>query len=106
MVAVLMIEELPDCAVEAAARFYSHYLPPVLEALEHGASALAICLPPAAQDHDDWRRAVARDLARAHAPKIVNCVSGHNGPTLDAILAYLADAPGLTGQYLKAHDTD
>lgn len=106
MVAVLKIDQLPVGAIEAASHFYSRHLPRVIEALEQGASGLAICFPPATQDHDDWRRAVARDLAREHAPKIVNCVSGREGPTLDGILAYLADAPGITGQYLEAHDTD
>ncbi len=54
-------------------------------------------MPAAPYDHADWRRAVARDLARAYAPKRVNVVGGND---LAATLDYLAGAPGVTGQYL------
>jgi hypothetical protein len=112
--AVFRIESLPRSAVEAAAKFYSDYLPQARDALSQeslsqdalsqGMAALAIVLPPAEPDHYDWRLAAIRDLARAHAPMRVNIVSGEDASQIEAVLAYLRDAPGVTGQYLTTHD--
>lgn len=71
---------------------------------EPDAAALAIILPPAPGDHRDWRLALARDLAREAAPKRVNVVSGNPGEARAATLRFLADAPGVTGQYLSCDD--
>jgi len=100
MQAALCIDGLADAALEAARAFYDLWLARAEEMLG-GADALAIVLPPAPYDHDGWRRAVARDLARAHAPKRVNVVSGSDQTDIGATLAYLATAPGITGQYLQ-----
>lgn len=102
--AVLSIESLPENAVDAASRFHAEFLKLVRELLDGGPGALAIVLPPAPRDHDDWRRAMARDLARAFAPKRVNVTSGADQTAIEAMLAYLRDAPGITGHYLPAHD--
>lgn len=67
-------------------------------------TALAIILPPAPHDHRDWRLALARDLAREAAPARVNVVAGPSGDALDAVLRFLSDAPGVTGQYLVCHE--
>jgi hypothetical protein len=67
-------------------------------------TALAIILPPAAHDHRDWRLALARDLAREAAPRRVNVVAGSPGEALEQTLRFLADAPGVTGQYMVCHD--
>ncbi|MDJ0977067.1 MAG: hypothetical protein QNI87_00860 [Erythrobacter sp.] len=67
-------------------------------------ASLTITLPPAGSDHDAWRRALAGDLAREYTPKRVNIAAGKEGKALDTILAYLRDAPGVTGQYIQAHD--
>jgi hypothetical protein len=99
--AVLDCSALPDNALGAAAWFHAEYLPQVAGLLE-GAESLVIVMPTALYDHADWRRAVARDLARAHAPKRVNVVGG-NG--VAATLEYLARAPGVTGQYLALDGT-
>ena len=101
--AVQIIEDLPDSAIDAAAAFYEHHLQDTRRMLEE-ADALAICLPPAPYDHDEWRRTLARDLARAHAPKRVNVIGTPPGGTQEAMLAYLRNAPGVTGQYLAAHE--
>ncbi len=98
--AVLRVEDLPQGALEAAANFHSEWLEQARSMLAHGGEALAIVLPPAPYDHADWRRAVARDMARAAAPQRVNVVAG-DGEAVEHALAFLAAAPGVTGQYLR-----
>ncbi len=99
--AVLRIAELPGDALGAAAAFHGEWLPRVRALLADGAEALAVVLPGAAYDHNDWRRAAARDLARAAAPTRANIVAGDDSQAVAAILAYLERAPGVTGQYLR-----
>ena len=101
MQAELRVEGLPADALAAAGAFYGEWLDRAHAALGK-ADALAIVLPSAPYDHRDWRRAAARDLARAHAPKRVNIVAGDGQDGVLATLAYLAGAPGVTGQYLEA----
>ncbi len=101
MAAVLVIDELPAHAVEAAARFHAHWLPRIRERLNEG--ALVVALPRAPYDHVDWRRAAARDLARMAAPTRINLIGGGNETARAATLAYLGDASGVTGQYLVLH---
>ena len=97
----LQIGLLPDSALDAAGAFMAFHLETARALLaEPGTSALAILLPPAAHDHRDWRRALARDLARELAPKRVNVVAGAPGAARAATLRFLADAPRVTGQYL------
>jgi len=99
------VTDLPQGALDAAAAFMALHLAPVRAALaQPGMSALAIVLRPAPRNHDDWRRALARDLAREAAPCRVNVVAGEPGTALEAGLRFLADAPGVTGQYLPCHD--
>lgn len=103
----LAIDTLPESALEAAAAFMAEHLTTARALLaEPGTTALAIILPPAPYDHRDGRRALARDLAREAAPKRVNIVAGHPGDAREATLRFLADAPGVTGQYLVCHDSD
>jgi len=101
---VLKIDALPEDSVKAAATFYGDFLEQIEAMLASQAAVVAICLPSAAKSHDDWRRAAARDLARAHAPNRVNIVGGSDGVEIQAILTYLENAPGITGQYLAAHE--
>jgi hypothetical protein len=101
----LEVTLLPDGALDAQTAFMALHLDAVRALLaEPETTALAIVLPPAPRDHRDWRLALARDLAREAAPKRVNIVSGHRGEALAATLRFLADAPGVTGQYLVCHD--
>jgi hypothetical protein len=96
---------LPDSALDAQTAFMALHLDAARALLADPATtALAIVLPRAPHDHRDWRLALARDLAREAAPKRVNIVSGHLGEALAATLRFLADAPGVTGQYLVCHD--
>jgi hypothetical protein len=101
---VLKIDALPADSVKAAAAFYRDHLGKIDGQQSFEADALVIWLPSAPKSHDHWRRAAARDLARSHAPKRINIVGGNNGLELKGILAYLGDAPGITGQYLAAHE--
>jgi hypothetical protein len=97
----LEIGLLPDAALDAGLAFMALHLEAARAILaEPETTALAIILPPAAHDHRDWRLALARDLAREAASKRVNIVSGRPGEARNAVLRFLADAPGVTGQYL------
>jgi hypothetical protein len=101
----LAIGLLPEGALDAQTAVMAFHLEAARALLaDLATTALAIVLPPATHDHRDWRRALARDLAREVAPKRVNIVSGHPGAAREATLRFLADAPGVTGQYLVCHD--
>jgi hypothetical protein len=107
MMRQLDVGPLPDNALDAAAAFMALHLDTVRAILgEPDCSTLTIILPPAPYDHRDWRRAVARDLARGTAPKRVNIVAGRPGEARNAVLRFLADAFAVTGQYLVCHDHD
>lgn len=93
--------DLPDDELGAAAVFHAGTAHRVEEAIARGAQAVCLVLPPAGYEQGDWRRAAARGLARRAAPARVNMVAGEPGPALEATLAYLAAAPGVTGQYLE-----
>lgn len=99
--AVVVVDDLPGDALGAAARFHAVHIERVAAAVARGAQAVAVALPPAPADHADWRRAAARDLARAHAPVRVNLVAGRAGDILEETLGYLAAAPGVTGHFLQ-----
>ncbi|MEM9311778.1 MAG: Rossmann fold domain-containing protein [Pseudomonadota bacterium] len=91
--------------LDAHAAFVAHDLALVQDTIERDAvTSLTIVLSPASSDHDSWRRAIAGDLARAYTPKRVNVAAGRTGEVLDNLLAFLRDAPGVTGHYVQAHD--
>lgn len=101
MMRLLEVLSLPDGALDAASVFMTEHLSAARAMLaDAGTTALAIILPPAGYDHRDWRLALARDLAREAAPARVNVVAGDPGPAREATLRFLANAPGVTGQYL------
>lgn len=96
---------LPDNPVDAASAFMAFHLKAARTLLsQRDCTAIAIVLMPAAHEHRDWRLALARDLAREAAPKRVNVVAGEASAALDAAIRFLADAPGVTGQYLPCHE--
>ncbi len=100
MQTVLRIEGLSPGALDAAAEFHRIWLPQARDALSGEADSLIIIMPLAHTDHRDWRRGVARDLARELAPKRVNLVAGDDRDAIAAMLEYLGRAPGVTGQLL------
>lgn len=93
------VDALPDGPLAAAGVFHQHWLPHV-EALLQAGDDVMVGLAPADHTHREWRRAVAAGLARAHTPRRVNVVAG-KAAVLDAFATYLAEAPGVTGQYLE-----
>lgn len=99
--AVLRIDWLPASALEAADEFHESWLDEARRLLEGKIEALAIVVPPAPYDHADWRRAVVRALARAGSPSRVNLIAGDDREAIEATLAYLEHAPGITGQLLS-----
>ncbi|HSG53901.1 MAG TPA: hypothetical protein VLA45_00495 [Paracoccaceae bacterium] len=90
---------LPDDPLDAASIFHATFGAPVRAALAAGQD-LALVFDPADNMHGGWRLAVVQDLARAGAPVRVNGVVGGDGAALDEAVAYLATAPGVTGQIL------
>ncbi len=99
MADVLQVESLSEAALDAAAEFSTKWLPKARAALADSDS-LTIVLPLAPYDHDDWRRALARDLAREAAPKRVNIIAADDENRIEETSGYLRNAPGITGQYL------
>ncbi len=104
MQAVLRIDQLPKAPLDASAAFHALHLTKAVASLEGDADHLVLILPTALSDHDDWRRALARDLARKFAPKRVAVLGGGSSTAIESMLAYLRGAPGVTGQYLPLHD--
>lgn len=102
--AVLTVNRLPADALGAAAGFHGEWVAQVRAAIAAGSAQVVVVLPTASADHSDWRRAAARDLARALAPARVNLLAQGSAAALDATLAYLQGAPGVTGHYLVLHD--
>jgi hypothetical protein len=99
--AVLRVASLPDDPQAAAAAFYARG-----PRLPQGED-VALVFDPAGPAHRDWRLAAVRDLARSVAPaRRVNAVVGTDEPALAEVLAYLAAAPGVTGQIFDLDGTN
>ena len=96
--------------LDAAAEFHQRYLPHLRSLLVPGArpspyvteeiDSLVLVLGPVAHEHRSWLQAAVQSLAREAAPKRVNAVAGPGPSPIDDALAYLAGAPGVTGQVL------
>lgn len=89
---------LPAAPLDAAAAFHARVVPAVRKA---AGSDLAILFDSADHRHLGWRRAAVEALAREAAPNRVNGVAGAEGEAVDQTCAYLAAAPGVTGQLLQ-----
>jgi hypothetical protein len=94
---VVRVGRLPDRAIEAAAAFHARVL---AEVLAQDGEDLVLLFPPAPFDHRAWRLAAVQDLARHAAPARVNGVEGDDEQAIAATLAWLEQAPGVTGQLL------
>ncbi|MEM7667244.1 MAG: Rossmann fold domain-containing protein [Pseudomonadota bacterium] len=102
---LLEVHALPDSGLDAAQAFLGLHLKAARSLLDaEDTTSLAIVLPPAGPDHADWRRAVARDMAREFSPKRVNVVGASEGAACEELLTYLGNAPGVTGQYCQTHE--
>ena len=99
------VSDLPESGIAASAAFYTDHLEAVRALIGSGDSeSLAVILPAAGPDHSDWRLALARALARAHAPARVNVIGGNSESEIAALLEFLAGAKGVTGHYLQTHE--
>ncbi|MFM5885080.1 MAG: Rossmann fold domain-containing protein [Novosphingobium sp.] len=96
----LDVTGLPDDPLAAAAQFYSKVMPGI-----GGEGDLALVFPAADHTHRAWRLAAVEGLARARVPGRINALSGGSPATVAAAVAYLAAAPGVTGQYLPLDDS-
>lgn len=95
----LRVGGLPEGALEAAAQFHAAVLPQARAALTKGAD-LVLVFPPADYTHKGWRLAAVQQLARDFAPTRVNALTSGDEAAIAAAAAYLAEAPGVTGQLL------
>jgi hypothetical protein len=96
---------LPETPIDAAREFYGTHLPTARAALDAarakpGEFTFTLMFPPADHTHRAWRLAAVQGLAREVAPIRVNGLAGDDEAKLKAALAYLAEAPGITGQFL------
>lgn len=95
---LLRVGDLPAAPLDAAARFHSEWVPQARALFAMG--DIALVLPPAAHEHQGWRLAAVQELAREAAPARVNGVAGIDEAAIAETVAYLAAAPGITGQLL------
>lgn len=100
----LDVSGLPDDPLAAAAVFYAQWVGQI-DPPRSDEECLVLIFPAADHTHTAWRLAAVQGLARSHAPGRVNAVAGGDGAAVAAALAYLAAAPGLTGQYLPLDGT-
>jgi len=91
--------DLPESPLDASAIFHASIIPQVRTALVSG--DVVIGFASAAHSHAAWRLAAIQELAREAAPRRVNALAGPTGAGQDSALAYLASAPGVTGQLLQ-----
>lgn len=91
---------LPDEPLAAASAFHARVLPRLLTALDGATDCLTLIFAPAGCPHDDWRRAVVATLARERAPVRINAIAGDDEGGIADTVAFIASAPGLTGQVL------
>lgn len=96
------VTDLPEGPIEASSFFYFEHLAAARAA--RGGGDLVVILPPAEHDHTDWRRALARDLARSCAPLRVNVIGTGDEQQKEALIEYLAGAKAVTGHYLQSHE--
>lgn len=88
---------LAEAPLDAAAEFHARVVPGAREAIA-GGEAVCIVFDPADHTHRAWRVAAVQALAREAAPARINAVAA-DGATCASTLAYLEQAPGVTGQY-------
>jgi hypothetical protein len=99
--AALRVGALPDGPLDAAAAFHGEVLAKAHAALAASDSDLTLVFAPASPEHRGWRLAALQQLARDHAPSRVNALESDDENAIAAALAYLDQAPGLTGQLLR-----
>ncbi|MES2491685.1 MAG: hypothetical protein V4579_00215 [Pseudomonadota bacterium] len=97
---LMHVGPLPDDPLAAAAAFHADVVPRVIAELAAGTLQLILVFTPAGHRHRAWREAAIQTMARELAPVRINAVATVEPAPLLAAEAYIARAPGLTGQYL------
>lgn len=99
---ILRVSGLPAAPLDAAACFHAVWVPQVRALAEQAASGddLALVFTAGDHRHQAWRLAAVQELAREAAPARINAVAGDRETSIAVTLAYLAAAPGMTGQVL------
>ncbi len=93
---------LPAAPLEAAADFYAKEMPEIRDDADiHPECDLVLVFEPAGHEHRGWRLAAVQDLGREFAPRRVNAITGDDQHAIAATLAWLDQAPGVTGQLLS-----
>ena len=103
--AVIRVARLPEPALDAAAAFHREWIAKVRMAAGEGSECVVVVMDPAPFDHTDWRRAAAKDLARAHPDHCINIVAGSDGGAIARMTEFLDRSPAITGQYLPLAET-
>ena len=96
----LAVGPLPSDPPAAAAMFHAEVLPKVLAALDGGAQLVTLLFDPAPHAHSAWRLAAVQTIAAARPPARINAIAGNDAAGIAATETFLADSPGVTGQYL------
>ena len=103
----LEVGPLPENPLAAAAEFHAEVLPRVLAMADDlwlagldPTSHVTLVFAPADHLHRAWREAAIQTIARECAPIRINAVASVDEAALAAATAWLAGAPGVTGQFL------
>jgi hypothetical protein len=98
---VILVQDLPEKPLDAAAEFYK-LVPGIRDDfLTCPEFNLTIVFDPAGQEHEAWRRAAIQALAREVAPAgRVNGVVGEDFSAIQKTYEWLQSAPGISGQLL------
>lgn len=102
---ILRVAALPEGALAASAAFHGRELPRIVSALSETRDPITVVFAPADHTHGAWRMAAVQSLARSCAPRRVNAVASDDEDAVAAAVRYLADADGVTGQYLPLDGT-
>jgi hypothetical protein len=94
--ALVAANGLPESPLDAALDFYQRHVPQIRAAGDD----CAVLFDCADHTHHAWRLAAVQQLAREAAPARVNAIVGGEEAAIAELLAYLAAAPGVTGQLL------
>jgi len=97
-VRIVSARGLAEDPLDAAAEFHARVVPAVRAAIAEG-EAVCIMFDPADHTHRAWRVAAVQSLAREAAPARINAVAAADDETGVSTLAYLEQAPGVTGQH-------
>ena len=100
--AVLIVLDLPEAPLDAAASFHRIHVPEARRILSDAADieSLIVRFSPVSREHLGWRLAAIQELAREAAPRRVNAIAVDADTDIEGVLDFVASAPGVTGQLL------